>query len=91
MIMNARAFWDRLAEFRRIYGNAVGLGQVEAAAGTWGFVEASELPAWLPGLEVPLMHRRETFLVRVVPCGRPFLELDVHAFPSYRALFRVPL
>ena len=91
MIENARAFWDGLAEFRRIYANAVRLGEVEAAVGTWTFVEASELPAWLPGLDVPRMHRRKSYLVRLVPCGRPFLEMDFHACPSYRPLFRVPL
>ena len=91
MIMAARTFWDRLAEFRRIHTNAVHLGEVEAAVGTWAFVESSELPAWLPGLEVPLMHRRATYLVRLVPCWRPFLDLDFHGLPSYRPLFTVPL
>jgi len=91
MIKNARTFWDRLEEFRRIHTNAIRLGEIDPAVGTWAYVEASELPGWLSGLDVPLMHRRKSYLVRVTPCGRPFLELDFHGFPSFRALFRVPL
>jgi hypothetical protein len=59
MLNAAGGFWDQLDEFRRIYDNAVRLEQVEAAEGDWAAVEASELPAWLPGMHVPRMHRRD--------------------------------
>jgi hypothetical protein len=91
MIVGARAFWDQLGEFRRIYANAVRLGQVEAAVGDWAFVEAGELPGWLSGLHVPKMQRREIYLVRVVSRRGPLLSLEFHGSPSYRPLFTVPL
>ena len=78
MITIARAFWNQLAEFRRIHANAVRLGQVEAAEGAWAFVEAAELPDWLPGLHVPKMHRRKEYLVRLIHLGRPLGALDFH-------------
>ena len=90
MIAGARGFWNRLTEFRRIHGNAVRLGQIEQAEGAWAFVEAGELPDWLPGIHVPRMQRRKTYLVRVESCGRA-LDLDFHGCPSYRPLFTVPL
>ena len=73
------------------YGNAVQLGQVEPARGDWALIEASELPAWIPGMHVPKMHRRDTYLVRVVSRGRPLLALDFHGFPSYLPLFALPI
>lgn len=91
MLTAARNFWDRLHEFQRIYHNAVRLGQVEAAEGDWGIVEAAELDDWLPGLHVPLMHRRSTYLVRVASHGRPLQNLDFHGWPSSLPLFRVPV
>jgi hypothetical protein len=91
MIESARHFWDRLVGFRRIYHNAVRLGQVELAEGDWALAEDSDSSDWLPVLHVPRMHRRETYLVRVVSCGRPLLALDFHGFPSYLPLFTVPM
>lgn len=90
MVSGARNFWDRLGEFRHTYRNAVALGQVPSVEGAWGIVDAAELAAWLPGLHVPRMHIRQTFLVRVVPRGK-WHDLDFHGFPSYRALFRLPM
>ena len=90
MLRRARRFWDRLDEFRPIYGNAVRLRQVAAAEGDWAIVEEAELQDWLPGLHVPHMHVRETFLVRVVLCGWSH-DLDFHSFPNYLPLFRVSM
>jgi hypothetical protein len=88
MAMVARHFWNQLAEFTRIHANAVSLKQIEGATGDWAFVEAPELDAWLPGIHVPAMHRREQYLVRISSRGGSLINVDFHA-RSYAALFRV--
>jgi hypothetical protein len=90
MLTAARGFWEQLARFRGVYAAAVRLGQIESADYEWALVDARELRGWLPGLQVPKMHLRTEYLVRLNSGPAPPIELDLHSV-TYRGLFRVPL
>ena len=58
--------------------------------GDWTLFESEKLAELLPGLHMPRLLRRTTYLANLVR-DRMGLTLDIHAFPSALPLVRHPL
>lgn len=91
MAAAARCFWDRWQLARDTYQAAVHLGQVEAANGEWGLIEADQVGELLPRFSVPKSALRNEWLVRLIPkLPTSLIDLDFHAV-TYTPLFTVPM
>jgi hypothetical protein len=61
----ARKFWRAVRMFGRYFRNAVAARHIRPAFGRWLFVPEEGLSCFLPGLQVPKMHKRVEYLIRV--------------------------
>ena len=89
-LADARNFWSAAAAFEQRYKKAIEAKCVPKLRGRCLLVVAKELHLWLPDFQVPKMHRRHAYVVRMSKrrtCRALNLDFySIHCLP----LFRLP-
>ena len=89
-MIRAREFWMAWRNARENYKAAVALGQIQAAPGDWGLVEAPSVPRLLPEFSLPREEFRGEYLIRLVIVGGGQIELSFFS-KTYRPAFWITL
>jgi hypothetical protein len=77
-IRGARTFWNRYEDGRIAYRGCLDAGEIKPVEGDWAFFESDELQALLPGVAMPRMFRRNSYLTNLVRNSEG-LCLDLHS------------
>jgi hypothetical protein len=85
----ARAFWNRYAEGRSTFTAMIAMGEITIETGDWAVFNFPKLREMLPGMSIPRLLRRQTYLTNLVREGSD-LCLDLYSYPGKLPLVRHP-
>jgi hypothetical protein len=85
----ARAFWNGYAEGRSMFTTMIAAGEITIERGDWAVFNSRKLRELLPGMSIPRLLRRQTYLTNLVREGSD-LCLDLYSYPGKLPLVRHP-